>query len=237
MKPARYCFFVCLPLFTGCASVYMPSPASIPLFEEKGETQIEAGVSTNSIFVVGNYAFSEKYALIANGNLSFYNFSSDLTIYPFYDVAHRSIETGLGRYNMIQNFKLPLEIFTGIRYGNADRFTEARLEDKMWYLQSFIQVNFGKRSKYNEIGSSSRVAFSYISFAEMERKSSDIFYTDFSSLHLEQLCFFRFGGEHLKVTIRVGMSIMYPLFSYTSNKFDSELIIHLHHSVGLSYHF
>ena len=65
----QYCIF--LFVLTSCSSAYIPSPKNMPLFEQKGELQIEAGTSTNSPFIIGSYAFSEKYAVIANGSISY----------------------------------------------------------------------------------------------------------------------------------------------------------------------
>ena len=63
--------YILVFLLSGCSSAYIPSSKNIPLFEEKGEIQIEAGASTNSVFAAGSYAFSEKFALIANGSMSY----------------------------------------------------------------------------------------------------------------------------------------------------------------------
>ena len=43
--------------------MYIPQMANAPLFEEKGETQVELSVSTNSAYASLGYACSDKYAV------------------------------------------------------------------------------------------------------------------------------------------------------------------------------
>ena len=220
MKTARYCLFICLPLFTGCATMYIPSPKNIPLFEEKGEVQVETGVTANSIFATGNYAFSEKYAVIANGSLSFGNFSE---IYDLADLhqgggetnylmfggvfAHHSVEAGVGKY------KIPLsgwnlELFGGGGYGNAKGG-----DHKNEYWLGFIQGNIGKRFKAIELGWSLRVAFSefYFTYPSRIYQSKDYFDVKFNNFHLEPLFCLRTGYGLLHGFVRGGLSITSPL--------------------------
>ena len=74
MKEKKFCLLFLLAILSGCVNIYISSPRNIPLFEEKGEVQIEVGANVTDIFVTGSYAFSDKYALIANGSLSYQNF-------------------------------------------------------------------------------------------------------------------------------------------------------------------
>jgi len=243
-----YYSFIFLFILSSCSSVYISSPKNVPLFEKKGEVQIEAGTSTNSIFATGSYAFSEKYALIANGNLSFHNFS------PFYDLsdilrksdyslfwmtneklAYRSFESGLGRYNLLSSSsKWRLETFAGAMYGES-RSEYWHFQNR--HLQGFLQLNIGKRSKYDEIGWSSRIAYSH--FSSEQEWSTDITYAKFNVFHIENFFFSRFGGEHIKVTLRYGFNLVYPGSFYSSFKnfnIDRGYSI-FHFSVGLTYRF
>ena len=113
-----------LYLFTGCATMYIPSPSNTPLFEEKGEGLLEAGISTNSIFATSSYAFSGKYALIANGALSYRNFSDKYDLFTHKDDSppgsggflgpppdrrgkfeHRYWEASMGKMNMLPRYQ------------------------------------------------------------------------------------------------------------------------------------
>jgi len=255
----KTCYYLFLFLLSGCSSAYIPSPKNLPLFEEKGEMQIEAGISTNSIFAAGSYALTDKYALIANGCLSLANFSKiydfgsdwwpspEFNIFPFPDgeFAHRSVEAGFGRFNRQPSSIWKREIFTGIGYGAAE-------EGKDWknrYLQSFVQTNIGRRWKYFELGWSFRMAGSYFNYKYPVRVctpgcSDEIRYKNFGVVHAEHITMIRFGGEYLKGFIRGGVNLAVPL-SLSSDEYK---IIWLsrggfwnfsmyHVSVGLSYRF
>ena len=54
-------------LMTGCSSLYVPHMANVPLFEEKGETQIAASLSTKSVQASAACALTEKYAVQVSG--------------------------------------------------------------------------------------------------------------------------------------------------------------------------
>ena len=251
--------FVFLAVLSSCSSMYIPSPKNIPLFEEKGEVQIEAGTSTNSIFAAGSYAFSEKYAFITNFNVSFRNFSKKYDFGPdwhyaeFYifpmpggSFAHRSIETGIGRYNMASSSSWKREIFAGTGYGWAN-------EGKDWknrYLQGFVQANAGKRFKNFEIGNSLRLSGSYFMYQMPERDYSTgvgkdvILYRNFVVGHAEWLMCIRFGGKYLKGFVRSGLNFAYPLYLSSSEyktiwlsrgRYWNFTLYHI--SIGISYRF
>lgn len=70
-----------------CSTMYIPIMPDAPLHDEKGDIQLSAGASTNSIHFSSNYAFSDNYALQYNGNFSFYNFSG---YYDFFTTDNTS---------------------------------------------------------------------------------------------------------------------------------------------------
>ena len=142
----RFLFLTIPLLMQACSTMYIPSSKSAPLLGKIGETQVEAGVSTNSVYLSGSYAFSEKYALTVHGNMSFRNFSKrydflhstdePVSARPvpykpllppidlFYYVetsafSHRYIEGSVGRYNMTPSSKWKTELFAGAGYGYA----------------------------------------------------------------------------------------------------------------------
>ena len=240
---------------SGCSAVYIPSPKSVPLLKEKGEIQIEAGLSTNSIFTTGSYAFSEKYALTANGNLSLLNFlpmrdlgdlrpppSDGQTIYIQGDeVVHRSIEAGLGRYNLLQASGRRLEIFAGAIYGEADNY--GLFQSK--YLQGFLQANIDRKNKVNrnEGGLSFRIAFSNFDCIETSNNANYMpKHKNFNIFHVDYLFWFSkfFFDEHLKLNVRYGLNLAFysPLGSspFEIYNYDGGFSV-LHLSIGLSYCF
>jgi len=253
MKNIPYYLFL-LSLITGCSSMYIPSPKPTPLFEKEGEVQIEIGTSVNSPFVIAGYAFSEKYALVASGSFSYRNFMNvyespyvEFDILPFPDgaFAHRTVELGIGRYNMRPSSRQKLELFAGAVYGNANEGTQW----KNSYYQCFVQTNIGNRKKHFELGGSFRLAFSLFDYQSPERDYSNgfgqdyILYKTFGVAHTEALFFMKFGGDHLKGCFRVGGNVALPLLS--SSEYEiiwmsrsgiwNYTMFHL--SIGLSYSF
>ena len=77
--------FLFLQLFTACSSMYIPAVRSIPLLENKDEFQGEAGISTNSVYINGSYAFSDDIAVSINGSLSFRNFTNHYDLFTHKD--------------------------------------------------------------------------------------------------------------------------------------------------------
>ena len=204
-KACQSCLF--LLLLTGCASEYIPSSKNIPLFEKKGEVLLEAGVSTNSAHLNGSYAFSEKYALIANGNISYTAIAgqyirsyNELTIFTDGDIPHYAFEAGIGRYNLITSSERRLEVFAGAAYGKSPyNFTDY---PNLRYLQGFLQINTGNRRKYLETGWAFRSAYSVFQKTYFERTDNWNEYTlahkNHPIFHLEPMFVVRVGGQHVK---------------------------------------
>jgi hypothetical protein len=227
-------------LLSACSSAYIPSPKNVPLFEKKGEVQIEAGASTNSLFLTGSYAFSEKYALIGSGSMTYCHIlgrplgpHGELSIYPVGDVPHRSIEAGLGRYNLFPSSEWRLEVFAGTGYGAAHSFFSDG--NKQHYFQGFIQINTGKRYKHVELGWSLRTAYSGLYSQNLCFRCFSgtcgyfIEHENYQVFHLEPLFVVRTGGQHLKASFRTGFGLAFPSVD--------ERYLMLHLSVGLSYRF
>jgi len=252
MKILKNYLIFLLPIFAGCSSMYIPSPKPTPLFEKKGETQIEVGTSINSPFLIASYSFSEKYALIGSGSLSYRNFMNvyerpgmefDLFSFPDGAFAHRAVELGIGRYNIRPSSNYKLEVFIGGMYGNAK-------ENKDWknnYYQCFIQTNIGRKKEHFELGGAFRLAFSlfdnYKPYKYSPSSSPQVLHNTFGVAHTEALLFMKFGGENLKGVFRFGLNVAIPFIS-TSNR---EIIWHrpienrnyslFHISIGLTYRF
>ena len=239
-----YCIF--LFLLTGCSSAYIPSPKSVPLFEQKGDALIEVGTSTNSPFLVGSYAFSEKYAVIANGSISYpalagnpireYN---ELTFFLDGDVPHYSFEAGLGRYNLLPSSKRRLEVFAGAGYGMA--FDHFNKDYKQNYIQGFVQINTGKRYKAVDVGWSLRTAYADFQNKNGYYKNNEYItdYQNCQAFHFEPLFVVRIGGQHLKWFSRAGFNLAFPL---SSNSFIETFGVNrgytmFHISTGMSYRF
>lgn len=221
-----------LLFLSGCASMYIPPSANIPLLEEKNEGQIEVGVSTNSLYLLGNYAITDKLAIMASGNLSFYNFShrydlfdgwksmvlnhyTDFTI-DDYDYSHVYGELGLGGYNLVDLPRLKLETFAGGGYGYAatDRSNHQKeMDAKNRYFLVFSQTNIAFRSKlkkenYVEVGGAIRLAYSHFNYSfeplywDQEKLS-----LRYNNIFIEPTALFRIGSQTVRFVFKVGLSI------------------------------
>jgi len=239
MKTSYYSLFFLLFILSGCAATYLQAPKNMPLFETKGEVQIEAGVSTTSYFATGSYAFSEKYALIANGSLSYGNFWDDipdaLTIVTFgfagsNVLPHHSVEMGLGRYNLLPSSKWKLETFLGAQYSMGNYHNDY---DRC--LQGFTQVNIGRRYNYIETGWSLSLAYSDFQLKTLSSNTQNIKYDNANAIIAEPLVFLKLGGKQIQLFCRCGFCFLYILNS--SVEISSNFYFNAHCSTGLSFRF
>lgn len=238
MKNITYCLLFLFPLCTGCSSAYIPSSKNVPLFEEKGEVQIETGVSTNSLYLTGSYAFSDNYAVIANGSASYpalvgkpIRGYSETMIFLDGDVPHYSCEAGFGRYNLLPLSERRLEVFAGAGYGMSySYFSEG---NKGNYMQGFVQINTGKRYEHAEIGWALRAAYVGFQYQYEYHKSQFengirqpdkliIEHGNIQTFHLEPLFVIRTGGR-VKWFARTGLNLAFPFFDDTIFHFSTGL--------------
>ncbi|MCQ2958595.1 MAG: hypothetical protein MJ198_00205 [Bacteroidales bacterium] len=241
-------------LFSGCASMYIPPMASAPLFEEKGEKQVAVSVSSNSVSLSFADAFSEKYAVMLDGNVSYGNFTdyndaftkkgtssrsyTDLSIYGKY--SHRYFEASVGRFNLTDNENFKLEAFLGAGYGIADE-VESSENYHNKYALAFAQVNLGQHVNWFEWGTSVRLSSSLNMF-DWNDDYNKAYNQNFYMFHFEPMIFCRLGGEHLKFEPRVGLSL--PVSSSSFDFIESKIkdsdyyrTTLLHVSLGLHYKF
>jgi len=249
------CFIIIpLVLFQACSTMYIPPSMSTPLLDKKNDGQVDMGVSTNSVYLSGGYAFSEKYALIAHGNLSYFNFykrfdnknsrynASGFYFDPFPTnaFAHRYAEFGVGRYNLLSSTTEKLELFGGGGYGYA---TENQIyKNKYWV--GFVQGNMGRKWKVIELGLSFRMAYSgfHFSYHSQTNSTNDI-RLKFNNIHVEPLLFFRVGYDPAHFFLRAGISKTQPNKSFSGINLgygiEGERLRYtvLHLSAGMSFRF
>lgn len=237
------CFFLSLVLLlflSACSSIYIPSMPSLPLLEEKGDAQIEFSASTNSLRLSGNYAFSDKYAVIVNSYLSYKNFTNHYDIFTKEDSDRESIffvtnygefankyaEIGIGRYNIIQKDSLArkrfkFEIITGMGYGHAtDQKWGTPLQYEAKYYLGYVQPNIGLTINTFEFGMGLRLASSfydyrYQTYSSNSGQNKEILSqnTKFTMFLVEQMVMLRFGGENFKFVLQGGVSLPFTLQS------------------------
>lgn len=248
-------------LITACSSMYIPSNSGTPFFTQKDEKQVEISASTNSARMSCAYAFSQKYAVILNGNISYKNFTNRYDLYSYEteitigmipdlfgknmnigEFANRYIEAGLGRYNLL-NGKTKFEAFGGFGYGIAED-TSWNLSYKAKYNLCFAQMNYGIARRHIDFGFSIRMAGSSYNFRWTDETDyTTIHQRNFDLLHIEPQIFLRFGGKRLKGVARVGTSFSNSFQSFKNidlikgihnGKIQTTL---LHFSLGLNYKF
>jgi len=82
----RFITFWVIPiLLQSCSTMYIPAIRSIPLLEKQGEFQMEAGVSTNSVYANISGAITDNIAVSLNGNLSYRNFTDYYDLFTHKD--------------------------------------------------------------------------------------------------------------------------------------------------------
>jgi len=245
---------------SSCASVYIPTKTNVPLFEKKGETQLTAAVSTNSVHASVDYAITDKIAVMVNGSTSFYNFSNRFDIYHSesdnvnssssfslnspnnYRFAHNYGEFAVGRYNIPVGIFI-METYAGVGTGNSinETYKETFGETiKGQYYLAFLQANIGKRMNLRKIdfdfGGALRLGTSFYEY----NNSYDIY--NINMFHIEPMVFFRAGTEKLKVIARIGGA--FKIQGQSPNDLNSPgfedgnlLTTRSHISLGVNYKF
>jgi len=201
----RLIILLAIPLLLqSCSSMYIPAVRSIPLLEKKGEFQGEAGVSTNSVYLNGSYAFTNDIAASINGNMSYRNFTDYYDVFThkndtyngggFFDMpdfrgkfAHRYGEISVGKINMLPSRTPKLEMFGGAGMGRATDTEIDFPENQSYYISSFTsdykcnyysffgQVNLGLKKRVVETGVSMRFAYSIFNYNADLYNQSEVF--------------------------------------------------------------
>ncbi|WP_423146080.1 hypothetical protein [Rubrolithibacter danxiaensis] len=141
---------VCLVLFSGCSSLYMPNVPNTPMLSTKGEVYTAAHITLkgNASFNSA-YAVSNHFGLLLNG--SFMN--SDRTRKDF---RHSLLEAGAGYFTAFGTKKdRILEIYTGFGRGSSERTYKDRTEEgivpydrqETTFNKFFVQVNYSSKNK------------------------------------------------------------------------------------------
>ena len=259
----RFIILLAIPLLVqSCSSIYIPANRSIPLLEKKGEFQGEAGVSTNSVYVNGSYAFTDDIAVSINGNLSYGNFTNRYDLFTHKDAkeptgffepdlrgmfAHRYGEVSVGKINILPEFPMKLEIFGGAGMGRAtDIVSNSRYNHngnyKTDYYSFFGQGNLGLKKQKVEVGASVRIAYSMFDYTyNLNNINNEYFFqTRFSNVSLEPMLFARVGGENLKAVLKIGLNLMPKMSHNEESLWDYRGLSGLgytifHFSIGLRY--
>lgn len=158
-------------LMTGCNVAYIPNQHNVPVMQEKGDTKIN--LSTTNI--QGSYAFSDKYAVMANFYFRENDWESSVdsmttTTQENYTANRFLGEAGIGYYNPLSE-KATFEVFTGVGLGSID-FTNSfsTLGNESSYYADmakvFLQPDIGYESEYFDAIFSTRL--NYVGFTNID---------------------------------------------------------------------
>ena len=223
-------------LLQSCSTMYIPTIRTIPLLEKQGEIQMEAGVSTNSIYANISGAITDDFAVSLNGNLSYRNFTHYYDVFTHKDdkgpkdnlfftmpdlrgmFAHRYMEVSVGKINIRPTFPMKLEIFGGTGMGRATDFVEYssnRCDNyEVDYYSIFGQGNLGLKKRIIEAGASLRLVytmFNYLSEYEYSSGEQSLFQYKFGAMSFEPMGFARIGRGNLKAVLRIGFNFMFRM--------------------------
>ena len=237
-------------ILTSCASLYIPTGNNIPFLEEKHEAQIEVGTSTNSLYLMSAFAITDKWAVMANGTLSFYNFSNTYAMFPSSEggywspgsddkYAHSYGELAFGRYNLMNSKVFKLEAFAGGGYGYASdsHFKEVPKHDNK-YFNVFIQGNIGHKHPFSrnrtlEVGGALRLAYTH--YAETFHYTQSKTTKHLNGIHLEPTLFIKAGSEMVRGVFKLGIC---PTGIFGEDRFtayvDDRYSTFFHASLGIN---
>jgi len=252
MKP--HSLFIIVVFLSGCSTMYIPSAPNIPLFTEKKETNINVGLSTNSLFLSGGYAVSSKYAMIISSSLSYGNFGKyydvgdllysggEITFFYGGSFKHRNIELGFGEFYSYYEFGV-LEFYGGLGYGNAI------VSNKIYennYGSIFFQVNNGLKKTNFELGGSFKLVGSYLFYYYPDELIDGTYQNttmDFPVISCQLGGVIRFGNENFKFFISPGLNLSKGFFNADRDDLGEGFSNHetfytiWHLSLGLSVNF
>jgi hypothetical protein len=196
-------YLISVLFLTSC--VYQPTLVDIPLISQKHELRLDAGVSiVPSVNATVSYGLTDKIAVQAYTNTNTYD--------SYY------LQAALGYYKKIANNRV-MEIYGGFGsgYGNANNDSNPGTLSGN-YQSYFTQFNVGSingRFAHMESGIGLKTGLLHSNLHDMNYYNNGLpattsinNYID-NSLLFEPTCFFRFGGEHLKVSFKIGGCWMY----------------------------
>jgi hypothetical protein len=197
MKKIKYiCIIILMILFSGCV-VYHPHNIDIPLISQKGDLRIDAGVSLMpSVQSTISYGLSDKYAIQGYASIG-----SDY---------HRYFQLAAGKY-FSENLSTSMEIYGGFGNGTGDAYNDANPGDLYGnYQLYFMQFNFGKStlemSKF-DIGCGIKTGFLHANLNDANYyfpfHGSNEITRKFNRAVIEPIGFIRFGGNRLKLNVKL----------------------------------
>lgn len=202
--------------FTGCTTLYVPSPNQTHMMKEQGEIHFNLNGGAHGGNLQAAYALTDQYGIVASisGRKSDGNNGS-------VDEEHNYGEIGINYFGFGTD-RVSGEFTTGLGFGEGERGTSSGE-----YIKPFIQMNAAFTSGMFDTGVSLRTA--YVSFTELNVTNDR---PGDSSVFFEPAVFARMGFRNIKLESQLG--IAYPLSDSGQFAFGYEPI---RMSVGLKFLF
>lgn len=196
---------VTIAFLCSCSSIYIPQTPNIPLHKEKGETNLNAGLNTNSFAFNGSHSITDKYAIMGGVNISYGNISDfndlgdllhsggELTIFDGGIFKHYNSVIGLGRYKSFSEHGI-FELYGGGGYGKASTSDKNYINN---YGYVYLQSNIGIRKSHFELGGMIKLNGAYMDYQYPDYY--DVIHEDsFPVFSLQWGGILRTGGERFK---------------------------------------
>jgi hypothetical protein len=214
-----------ISLMMSSCIVYHPMTTDIPLISEKNDLRVDAGISIiPSAHATISYGLTNKVAIQGFGSIG-------------YDRYYFQAATGI--YNNMGNSRV-LEFYGGFGYGYGNAYKDANPGNLLGdYQLYFGQLNYGKianESSNFEIGFGIKTGYlhsnlkdknyyNWVSEAGPFRTYHD------ESLLFEPVGFIRVGGQNLKLSLKLGGTVIFK-FTNTNRSLPYSCI---NLGIGLNY--
>ncbi len=243
--------FAVITFLCSCSSIYIPQAPNIPLHKEKGETNLNAGLNTNSFILSGSHSITDRYAIIGGVNVSYGNVSEMSDIGDiFYSGAafsiipsekpfkHSVISVGGGSFKLLNEVGV-LELYGGIDLGKARGLSNNNFKNQ--YGNIYLQSNIGFRKPHFELGGMVKLNGAYMHYQYPDNYDI-IQINDIPVFSIQWGGILRTGGEKIKFWVS-------PSFNYSHafvNNNYKEMELDLNNgkfytfgniSIGISYRF
>ncbi|NGP88508.1 hypothetical protein [Fodinibius halophilus] len=191
-------------LFSGCASVYVPSAQHTNLMNEKGELHAAAHAGVNGGDIQAGYAVSDNFGII--GAASFGSSEEEGTADDFHE--HSYAEIG-GTYFRPIGTKGRYEVMAGVGAGSAESVTQynffgpQQVKATGDYTKVFLQNNIGVETGILEAGVAIRLG--HVIFRKFET-SNTTYEESERGTFFEPSAFARLGWKNVKFETQVGVA-------------------------------
>ncbi len=226
MKNRLIIFGFLISLMMSSCIVYHPMTTDIPLISEKNDLRIDAGISiVPSANATVSYGLTDKIAIQGSGSIG-----ADDRYY---------FQAATGLYKNKGDNKI-FELYGGFGYGYGNAYKDANPGNLLGdYQLYFGQANFGKISSNSsnfETGFGIKAGYLHSNLTDKnyydwtsETGPFKIYHDE--SILFEPVGFIRFGGHRLRMSVKLGGTLIYKFTNTDKNLPYSYLNL----GIGLNY--